>query len=147
MKLKMKTKAALLIVLLGLWAHHSDAQTFSPNQLEGTKWKRISPEGGATTTWEFTKTAIEETAIYFVDRPLTGTRKFYLSMDVPTRFDSTKVGKGESGKYLVYYIDKSKRMFYQKIVMLSNDTLKLYKAVEPDAIGGVAHTTIYKKVK
>ena len=141
----MRTIIILLLAFLGY--SQCKSQSVTIEQLSGTKWQQISPEDGSATTWEFTDSEIKETVCYKESSPLISVRKYYLTTDVPTTFDLTKVGGNSSGKYLVYYIDKSKRMFYEEVISLSNDTLKLHIGNTSDAIGGIAHMEVYKKIK
>jgi hypothetical protein len=138
----------LIIFLLVLASLSCQAQTFDPSPLIGTKWQRIDKFSDPTLTWEFTKTEIKDAVKYKDSEGVdVNVRKYYFSPTIPTKFDWNKVGRNERGKYLVYYVDKSKRMFYLKIESVSNDTLKFWQEADPDAIGGHGGYVLYKRIK
>ena len=104
----------LLIILIILVSIDSHAQTFDPKQLIGTKWQCVETFSNPTSTWEFSKTEIKETVTWTnINKTVHFSNKYYFSQTIPTKFDWNKVGKGDKGKYLVYYVKKSKRIFYR----------------------------------
>jgi hypothetical protein len=138
----------LLIILIILISINSQAQTFNPSQLIGTKWQRVERFSDPTIKWEFSKEDISETVNRKnINKTVSHTRKYYFSPTAPIKFDWNKVGKCDSGKYLVYYNDISKRMSYLKIESVSNDTLKFWHEANPDAIGDVSRYVLYKRIK
>ena len=141
----MKKTFLILITLICVCAH---AQTFSPKQLIGTKWQRVERFSDPTLTWEFTKTEIKDAVKYKDSEGVdVNVRKYYFSPTIPAKFDWNKVGKGDKGRYLVYYVEKSKRFFYLRIESVSNDTLKFWHERDPEAIGGHSSYVFYKRIK
>ena len=138
----------LLIILIILVSIDSRAQTFNPKQLIGTKWQRVERFSDPTLTWEFTKTEIKDAVKYKDSEGVdVNVRKYYFSPTIPAKFDWNKVGKGDKGRYLVYYVEKSKRFFYLRIESVSNDTLKFWHERDPEAIGGHSSYVFYKRIK
>ena len=141
----MKKVIVFIIILINI---NSCAQTFNPNQLIGTKWQRVERFSDPTLTWEFTKTEIKDSVKYKDPEAIyVSVRKYYFSPTIPAKFDWNKVGKGDKGRYLVYYVEKSKRFFYLRIESISNDTLKFWNEADPDAIGDVSRYVLYKRIK
>ena len=133
----MKTIIAILIALFTTCA--VNAQTYTLNQLVGTKWRMIFPKELENNPYftiidmdEYTNEEIKGTMkrIRKADGELRReshvVRKYYLSDVKPTSFDHSKVGKVTKGSYLVKYYERSKEMSYFKIVSLTNDSLKLF---------------------
>ena len=56
-------------------------------------------------------------------------------------------GKGDKGKYLVYYVKKSKRFFYRRIETFSKDTLLFWHERDPEAIGGHSSYELYRRIE
>ena len=138
----------LIIILLVLASASCHAQTFDPKQLIGTKWQCIEGFSDPTLTWEFTKTEIKDVVKYKDSEDIdVNVRNYYFSKTIPTKFDWNKVGKGKKGRYLVYYVEKSKRFFYLRIESISNDTLKFWHERDPEAIGGHSSYVFYKRIK
>ena len=137
----------LLIILIILVSIDSHAQTFDPKQLIGTKWQCVETFSNPTSTWEFSKTEIKETVTWTnINKTVHFSNKYYFSQTIPAKFDWNKVGKGDKGRYLVYYVEKSKRFFYQRIESVSNDTLKFWHERDPEAIGGHSSYVFYKRI-
>ena len=121
-----------------------NAQTYTLNQLVGTKWRMIFPKELENNPY-FTIIDIDE----YTNEEIKGTmkrirksdgelrreshivHKYYLSDVKPTSFDHSKVGKVTKGSYLVKYYERSKEMSYFKIVSLTNDSLKLFHKADP----------------
>ena len=138
----------LLIILIILVSIDSHAQTFDPKQLIGTKWQCVETFSNPTSTWEFSKTEIKETVTWTnINKTVHFSNKYYFSQTIPAKFDWNKVGKGDKGRYLVYYVEKSKRFFYLRIESVSNDTLKFWHERDPEAIGGHSSYVLYKRIK
>ena len=127
-------------------ASQCHAQPFSTKQLTGTRWRYVVPEEAGISMWRFTKGEIETTTYYFPDRPNRSVRKYYLSKTIPTAFDFKKVGKNTKGKYLVYYIDKTGLMYYEEIVEMTPDSLKLFHKSTPGSIGGGDCYILFKRM-
>ena len=138
----------LLIILIILVSIDSHAQTFDPKQLIGTKWQCVETFSNPTSTWEFSKTEIKETVTWTnINKTVHFSNKYYFSQTIPAKFDWNKVGKGKKGKYLVYYVEKSERMFYLRIESISNDTSISWHQRDPEAIGGHSSYVLYKRIK
>ena len=138
----------LLIILIILVSIDSHAQTFDPKQLIGTKWQCVETFSNPTSTWGFSKTEIKETVTWTnINKTVHFSNKYYFSQTIPAKFDWNKVGKGDKGRYLVYYVEKSKRFFYLRIESVSNDTLKFWHERDPEAIGGHSSYVFYKRIK
>ena len=141
----MKKILIIFIILVSIDGH---AQTFNPNQLIGTKWQRVERFSDPTIKWEFSKEEIHETVNRkIINKTVHFSNKYYFSQTIPAKFDWNKVGKGDKGRYLVYYVEKSKRFFYLRIESVSNDTLIFWHERDPEAIGGHSSYVFYKRIK
>ena len=137
----------LIIILLVLASVSCQAQTFDPKQLIGTKWERVEGFSDPTLTWEFTKTEIKDVVKYKDSEDIdVNVRKYYFSPTIPTKFDWNKVGKGKKGRYLVYYVEKSKRFFHRRIETFSKDVMKFWHQGDPEAIGGHSGYELYRRI-
>jgi hypothetical protein len=138
----------LIIFLLVLASLSCQAQTFDPKQLIGTKWQCIELYSDPIEIWDITKTEIKETHTWkLVDKTVHVSNKYYFSPTIPTKFEWGKVGKGDKGKYLVYYVKKSKRFFYRRIETFSKDTLLFWHERDPEAIGGHSSYELYRRIE
>ena len=141
----MKKVIVFIIILINI---NSCTQTFNPNQLIGTKWQCVERFSDPTIKWEFSKEEIHETVNRkIINKTVHFSNKYYFSQTIPAKFDWNKVGKGDKGRYLVYYVEKSKRFFYLRIESVSNDTLKFWHERDPEAIGGHSSYVFYKRIK
>ena len=137
----------LLVILIILVSIDSHAQTFNPKQLIGTKWECVESFSDPTIKWEFSKEEIKETVNRAIlNKTASSKRKYYFSPTIPAKFEWKKVGKGKKGKYLVYYVEKSERMFYLRIESISNDTLRFWHQRDPETIGGHSSYVLYKRI-
>lgn len=89
-----------LVFLLSMVCH---AQKIATSELNGTKWKLVSPvsdycERGMsfTTTTRTTTTKFKKNKKEF-QFPL----KYYLSSSIPKTFDSSQIGKNRKGSYII----------------------------------------------
>ena len=135
----------IIITLFALFSTCAvNAQTYTLNQLVGTKWRMILPKQVENNTYftiidmdEYTNEEIKGTykRISKADGELCHeshiVHKYYLSDVKPTSFDHSKVGKVTKGSYLVKYYERSKEMSYFKILSLTNDSLKLFHKADP----------------
>ena len=135
----------IIITLFALFSTCAvNAQTYTLNQLVGTKWRMIFPKELENNPYftiidmdEYTNEEIKGTMkrIRKADGELRReshvVRKYYLSDVKPTSFDHSKVGKVTKGSYLVKYYERSKEMSYFKILSLTNDSLKLFHKADP----------------
>lgn len=141
----MKKVIVFIIILINIY---SCAQTFNPNQLIGTKWQCVERFSDPTIKWEFSKEEIHETVNRkIINKTVHFSNKYYFSQTIPTKFDWNKVGKGDKGKYLVYYVKKSKRFFYRRIETFSKDTLLFWHERDPEAIGGHSSYELYRRIE
>ena len=115
------------------------AQKIATSELNGTKWKLVSPvsdycERGMsfTTTTRTTTTKFKKNKKEFLF-PL----KYYLSSSIPKTFDSSQIGKSRKGSYIIQYVDNS--VFWFKIVDISSTKITLLSKLDD--------TTVYQKVK
>ena len=125
-----------LVFLLSMVCH---AQKIATSELNGTKWKLVSPvsdycEQGMsfTTTTRTTTTKFKKNKKEF-QFPL----KYYLSSSIPKTFDSSQIGKNRKGSYIIQYVDNS--VFWFKIVDISSTKITL--------LSKLGDTTVYQKVK
>ena len=125
-----------LVFLLSMVCH---AQKIATSELNGTKWKLVSPvsdycERGMsfTTTTRTTTTKFKKNKKEFLF-PL----KYYLSSSIPKTFDSSQIGKRRKGSYIIQYVDNS--VFWFKIVDISSTKITL--------LSKLGDTTVYQKVK
>ena len=125
-----------LVFLLSMVCH---AQKIATSELNGTKWKEISPtydycERGMTFTMD---TRTTSTKFYKTGKEFNCPLKYYLSSSIPKTFDSSQIGKNRKGSYIIQYVDNS--VFWFKIVDISSTKITL--------LSKLGDTTIYQKVK
>ena len=130
---------SLIIALVFLLSMVCHAQKIATSELNGTKWKLVSPvsdycERGMsfTTTTRTTTTKFKKNKKEFLF-PL----KYYLSSSIPKTFDSSQIGKNRKGSYIIQYVDNS--VFWFKIVDISSTKITL--------LSKLGDTTVYQKVK
>ena len=115
------------------------AQNIATSELNGTKWKLVSPvsdyceRGMSFTTTTRTTTAKFKKNKKEFQFPL----KYYLSSSIPKTFDSSQIGKSRKGSYIIQYVDNS--VFWFKIVDISSTKITL--------LSKLGDTTVYQKVK
>ena len=129
----------LIIALVFLLSMVCHAQKIATSELNGTKWKLVSPvsdycERGMsfTTTTRTTTAKFKKNKKEFLF-PL----KYYLSSSIPKTFDSSQIGKSRKGSYIIQYVDNS--VFWFKIVDISSTKITL--------LSKLGDTTVYQKVK
>lgn len=148
----MKKKTLIYCILFMVACLACNAQTtISLQQLNGTTWDMVHPEASETPTKRtFTTTTIHET-VYFkiIDKLMSGEFKYYLDDKIPDDFDFSKVGKKDSGTYIIEYNDSDGSFMWYKVVNVTNDTLTLYWKPEPNTVigGNEGMTFIYKRIK
>uniref|UniRef100_UPI0040260E65 hypothetical protein n=1 Tax=Segatella hominis TaxID=2518605 RepID=UPI0040260E65 len=130
---------SLIIALVFLLSMVCHAQKIATSELNGTKWKLVSPvsdycERGMsfTMTTRTTTTKFKKNKKEFLF-PL----KYYLSSSIPKTFDSSQIGKRRKGSYIIQYVDNS--VFWFKIVDISSTKITL--------LSKLGDTTVYQKVK
>ena len=111
-----------LVFLLSMVCH---AQKIATSELNGTKWKEISPtydycERGMTFTMD---TRTTSTKFYKTGKEFNCPLKYYISSSIPETFDSTRIGKSRRGTYIIQFVDN--KVFWFKIVELSNTKMTL----------------------
>ena len=125
-----------LVFLLSMVCH---AQKIATSELNGTKWKEISPtydycERGMTFTMD---TRTTSTKFYKTGKEFNCPLKYYISSSIPETFDSSQIGKNRKGNYIIQYVDDS--VFWFKIVEISSTKITL--------LSKFGITTVYQKVK
>ncbi len=125
-----------LVFLLSMVCH---AQKIATSELNGTKWKEISPtydycERGMTFTMD---TRTTSTKFYKIGKEFNCPLKYYISSSIPETFDSTQIGKSRRGTYIIQFVDN--KVFWFKIVELSNTKMTL--------LSKYGQTIIYQKIK
>ena len=125
-----------LVFLLSMVCH---AQKIATSELNGTKWKEISPtydycERGMTFTMD---TRTTSTKFYKTGKEFNCPLKYYISSSIPETFDSSQIGKNRKGSYIIQYVDNSVSWF--KIVDISSTKITL--------LSKLGDTTVYQKVK
>ena len=125
-----------LVFLLSMVCH---AQKIATSELNGTKWKEISPtydycERGMTFTMD---TRTTSTKFYKTGKEFNCPLKYYISSSIPETFDSSHIGKNRKGSYIIQYVDNS--VFWFKIVDISSTKITL--------LSKLGDTTVYQKVK
>ena len=125
-----------LVFLLSMVCH---AQKIATSELNGTKWKKISPtydycERGMTFTMD---TRTTSTKFYKTGKEFNCPLKYYISSSIPETFDSSQIGKNRKGSYIIQYVDNS--VFWFKIVDISSTKITL--------LSKLGDTTVYQKVK
>ena len=125
-----------LVFLLSMVCH---AQKITTSELNGTKWKEISPtydycERGMTFTMD---TRTTSTKFYKTGKEFNCPLKYYISSSIPETFDSSQIGKNRKGSYIIQYVDNS--VFWFKIVDISSTKITL--------LSKLGDTTVYQKVK
>ena len=125
-----------LVFLLSMVCH---AQKIAKSELNGTKWKEISPtydycERGMTFTMD---TRTTSTKFYKTGKEFNCPLKYYISSSIPETFDSSQIGKNRKGSYIIQYVDNS--VFWFKIVDISSTKITL--------LSKLGDTTVYQKVK
>lgn len=71
---------------------------------------------------------------------------YYVSDEVPTRFDSTKIGNNNVGQYIVFYNNKLDEFDYYSVVKYVDDTLRLFHKLKPDRVGGQDLEFVYVRL-
>lgn len=125
-----------LVFLLSMVCH---AQKIATSELNGTKWKEISPtydycERGMTFTMD---TRTTSTKFYKTGKEFNCPLKYYISSSIPETFDSSQIGKNRKGSYIIQYVDNN--VFWFKIVDISSTKITL--------LSKLGDTTVYQKVK
>ena len=125
-----------LVFLLSMVCH---AQKIATSELNGTKWKEISPtydycERGMTFTMD---TRTTSTKFYKTGKEFNCPLKYYISSSIPETFDSTRIGKSRRGTYIIQFVDN--KVFWFKIVDISSTKITL--------LSKLGDTTVYQKVK
>ena len=125
-----------LVFLLSMVCH---AQKIATSELNGTKWKEISPtydycERGMTFTMD---TRTTSTKFYKTGKEFNCPLKYYISSSIPETFDSSQIGKNRKGSYIIQYVDNS--VFWFKIVDISSTKITL--------LSKLGDTTVYQSPK
>ena len=132
-------KRKIVLMILFAFVNLCFAQTVSTSELNGTKWKEISPtydycERGMTFTMD---TRTTSTKFYKTGKEFNCPLKYYISSSIPETFDSTRIGKSRRGTYIIQFVDN--KVFWFKIVDISSTKITL--------LSKLGDTTVYQKVK
>lgn len=112
----------------------------------GKKW--IKKERYETNILEFSRDSIIDTSKYsLINKTVRYSKPYYLSDNIPTSFDFTKVGKPSQGKYLIDYNDKVQELEYCEIKVLDDNKLILFYEQQDGYIGGADMTVTYTRMK
>lgn len=122
-----------LVFLLSMVCH---AQKIATSELNGTKWKEISPTYDYCMTFTM-DTRTTSTKFYKTGKEFNCPLKYYISSSIPETFDSSQIGKNRKGSYIIQYVDNS--VFWFKIVDISSTKITL--------LSKLGDTTVYQKVK
>lgn len=122
----------------------------SLSQLQGTKWKEVSPiQEGDEKIWEFSDKEITRHYYYkHNNNQYEYKDPFYISNYFPTVYDQSLVGKKNTGKYLVMYIDTWDRMDWYTITSIDWNTgdMYLFRQLVADEVGGGDVTIHFKLI-
>lgn len=125
------------------------AAEVSLSQLQGTKWKIVSPiQEGEETTWLFSNDYIIEQS-KLNNKNYEFRSPFYVTNSLPLTFVQSQVGKVDKGIYLVMYIGKKiKRMDWYTITSIDWNTGDMYLFRQPaeDEVGGGPVTIHFKLI-
>lgn len=132
-------KREIILMILFVFVNICFAQTVSTSELNGTKWKLISPvenysKRGMSFTMD-TRTSIVKFKRF--NKKFNSPLKYYLSPSIPKTFDSSQIGKNRKGSYIIQYVDDS--VFWFKIVEVSSTKITL--------LSKFGLTTVYQKIK
>lgn len=104
------------------------AQGFSVEKLKQGVWYKTTGHADEKTCLSFSDSIEHETYSILREgqwKDVTLRTPYYLSNTKPQTFDFSKVGKGNSGKYLVEWNDKMKEFYTFEIVDLTDNYLKI----------------------
>lgn len=122
----------------------SNAQvTISTSDLNGTKWqlqKRYAER--SKEFYEYKDGLI----IWNWDNGDCFVYQYYLSETIPTKFDSSKVGKSTKGRYLIRYNPIEKNFFCLSIQEFSKSQKIMTLKLEDKDIIGTSNTSTYKLI-
>ena len=123
----------------------------SLSQLQGTKWKIVSPiQEGNEKIWEFSDKEITRHYYYKdIDNQFEYKNPFYITNSLPLTFVQSLVGKVDKGIYLVMYRGTEiKRMDWYTITSIDWNTGDMYLFRQPaeDEVGGRPVTIHFKLI-
>ncbi|MBP5315029.1 MAG: leucine-rich repeat domain-containing protein [Muribaculaceae bacterium] len=142
-------KKFLLVMLLGFHISMANSQnTVRNSDLNGCVWYPLSPvEYGVSELVSFDSTLYATQYRYeMLQKYGQSTFPYYVSDEVPTGFDSTKIGNNNVGKYIVFYNNKLDEFDYYSVVKYVDDSLRLFHKVKPDRVGGLDFELVYVRV-
>ena len=142
----MNRKLILLLTLICISVCCYSQMQNSQSSLMGKKW--IKKERYETNILEFSRDSIIDTSKYsLINKTVRYSKPYYLSDNIPTSFDFTKVGKPSQGKYLIDYNDKVQELEYCEIKALDDNKLILFYEQKDGYIGGADMTVTYTRMK
>ena len=114
------------------------AQVVSCHRLNGTRWKLVSPQidycdrtMSFSTTVRTTKTKFKTSG-----KEYKCPKSYYITTSIPTKFDKAQVGKNQSGRYIIQFVDD--KVFWFKIISYDGKSITL--------LSKLGDTTTYKKL-
>jgi hypothetical protein len=129
MKRKIKITVCLLFMFVSF---NSLAQISTLEKLMNKTWVRIYDNQG---DWSFkqnyTTTVLTET-LYYQGKTITAESYFYLSDQIETTFDNSKVGNVTDGKYIISFIPEWDGNSYFKVweIMIITETYLEIKSLK-----------------
>ena len=132
-------KREIVLMILFAIVNICFSQTISTAELNGTRWKLVSPvydycERGMSFTMDTRTTTVK---FKRNNKEFKFPLKYYLSPSIPKTFDSSQIGKNQKGRYIIQYVDDS--VFWFKIVEVSSTKITL--------LSKFGDTTVYQKIK
>ena len=121
-------KTIIFSVLFAFNCLFSLAQGFSVEKLKQGVWYKTTGHADEKTCLSFSDSIKHETYSIFREgrwQDVTIEDPYYLSNTKTQTFDFSKVGKGDSGKYLVKWNDTMKSFYALEIVDLTDNYLKI----------------------
>ena len=132
-------KHFLFLVIAFLLSMACHAQKVVTSELNGTRWKLVSPvydycERGMSFTMDTRTTTVK---FKRNNKEFKFPLKYYLSPSIPKTFDSSQIGKNRKGNYIIQYVDDC--VFWFKVVEISSTKMTL--------LSKYGQTIIYQKIK
>ena len=145
----MNMRTLFIYLFLMITAVCNAQTTVSINQLNGTSWIRTSPPDEDIVEKDyFNNCSYTSSTEYISAGKAVNTFKYYLSSTVPAAFDFSKVGTKTSGKYMIGYNSKMKKMFYYEITSFDSKKMVLLRKGKPFSIGGAEDLYMtYQRIK
>lgn len=139
----------VLSILIPSYCLAQSENSVSLSELIGTTWERTNNQTEQEryslkfSRGEYVSTRCygDTTKIFRLVRP------YYISKEIPSVFDESKVGNEEPGNYIVWYNTKINRMHVYRFISMKDDTLVLETVPMPGFIGANVMALIYRRLK